>query len=120
MPVLPGETMMQLTMDYDSLQKAGSGLGSGAVIVMDETTCMVRACQRIARFYFQESCGQCTPRREVTGWMYRMVTRIGNRQAPVDVMHLLHAAPGTDRGAPPIAFGDAPASPKHGGTGRRP
>src|SRR3546814_1866944 len=66
MPVLPGETMMQLTMDYDSLQKAGSGLGSGAVIVMDETTCMVRACQRIARFYFQESCGPCTPCREGT------------------------------------------------------
>src|SRR3546814_5066090 len=88
MPVLPGETMMQLTMDYDSLQKAGSGLGSGAVIVMDETTCMVRACQRIARFYFQESCGQCTPCREGTGWMYRMVTRIVNRQATVDDLHM--------------------------------
>jgi NADH-quinone oxidoreductase subunit F len=58
------------------IQKAGSGLGSGAVIVMDETTCMVRACQRISRFYFKESCGQCTPCREGTGWMYRMLTRI--------------------------------------------
>ena len=76
MPVLPGETMMNLTMDYDALQKAGSGLGSGAVIVMDETTCMVRACTRIARFYFAESCGQCTPCREGTGWMYRVLSRI--------------------------------------------
>ncbi len=62
------------------IQKAGSGLGSGAVIVMDETTCMVRACQRIARFYYKESCGQCTPCREGTGWMYRMLTRIVERQ----------------------------------------
>ncbi|MES2859491.1 MAG: NADH-quinone oxidoreductase subunit NuoF, partial [Pseudomonadota bacterium] len=60
MPVLPAEVMLGCTMDYDSIQKAGSGLGSGAVIVMDETTCMVRACQRIARFYYAESCGQCT------------------------------------------------------------
>ena len=82
MPVLPGETMMGLTMDYDSIQKAGSGLGSGAVIVMDETTCMVRACQRIARFYFKESCGQCTPCREGTGWMYRMLTRIVDEARP--------------------------------------
>src|SRR3546814_9596981 len=94
MPVLPGETMMQLTMDYDSLQKAGSGLGSGAVIVMDETTCMVRACQRIARFYFQESCGQCMTCREGTGWMYRMVTRIVNCQAKVDDLQMLRAAAG--------------------------
>ena len=81
MPVLPAETMMACTMDYDSIQKAGSGLGSGAVIVMDETTCMVRACQRIARFYYAETCGQCTPCREGTGWMYRMLTRIVEGQA---------------------------------------
>jgi hypothetical protein len=80
MPVLPGEVMMGLTMDYDAIQKAGSGLGSGAVVVMDDTTCMVRACQRIARFYYKESCGQCTPCREGTGWMYRMLTRIVERQ----------------------------------------
>src|SRR5690606_21013093 len=94
MPVLPGETVMQLTMDYDSLQKAGSGLGSGAVIVMDETTCIVRACQRIARFYFQESCGQCTPCREGTGWMYRMLTRIVEKQATVEDLHVLRASAG--------------------------
>ena len=84
MPVLPAETMLSLTMDYDAIQKAGSGLGSGAVIVMDETTCMVRACQRIARFYFAESCGQCTPCREGTGWMYRVLTRIVEGNARQD------------------------------------
>ena len=61
MPVLPGDVMMETTMDFDALSKAGSGLGSGAVVVMDETTCMVRACTRLARFYHMESCGQCTP-----------------------------------------------------------
>src|SRR3546814_8498743 len=85
-------------MDYDSLQKAGSGLGSGAVIVMDETTCMVRACQRIARFYFQESCGQCTPCREGTGWMYRMLTRIIDGHATVDDLQMLRAAAGQIEG----------------------
>ena len=98
MPVLPAETMMSLTMDYDALQKAGSGLGSGAVIVMDETTCMVRACQRISRFYMAESCGQCTPCREGTGWMYRM----------------LRAAAGQIEGHTICAFGEAAAWPVQG------
>ncbi|MFC3715716.1 NADH-quinone oxidoreductase subunit NuoF [Luteimonas soli] len=114
MPVLPGETMMQLTMDYDSLQKAGSGLGSGAVIVMDETTCMVRACQRIARFYFQESCGQCTPCREGTGWMYRMLTRIVDKQATLDDLQMLRAAAGQIEGHTICAFGEAAAWPVQG------
>ncbi|WP_027080289.1 NADH-quinone oxidoreductase subunit NuoF [Luteimonas mephitis] len=114
MPVLPGETMMQLTMDYDSLQKAGSGLGSGAVIVMDETACMVRACQRIARFYYQESCGQCTPCREGTGWMYRMLTRIVEGQATVDDLQMLRAAAGQIEGHTICAFGEAAAWPVQG------
>lgn len=76
MPVLPGEVMMNLDMDFDDLQKAGSGLGSGAVIIMDETTCMVDALYRIAEFYMEESCGQCTPCREGTGWMVRLLHRI--------------------------------------------
>jgi NADH-quinone oxidoreductase subunit F len=75
-PVLPGDVMMELTMDYDSINKAGSFLGSGAVIVMDETTDMVKALRRISRFYFSESCGQCTPCREGTGWLLRLATRI--------------------------------------------
>ncbi|MDQ3287472.1 MAG: NADH-quinone oxidoreductase subunit NuoF [Pseudomonadota bacterium] len=114
MPVLPGETMMGLTMDYDSIQKAGSGLGSGAVIVMDETTCMVRACQRIARFYFKESCGQCTPCREGTGWMYRMLTRIVDRKATVEDLHMLRAAAGQIEGHTICAFGEAAAWPVQG------
>ncbi|MFC3549720.1 NADH-quinone oxidoreductase subunit NuoF [Lysobacter cavernae] len=114
MPVLPGETMMSLTMDYDSIQKAGSGLGSGAVIVMDETTCMVRACQRIARFYFKESCGQCTPCREGTGWMYRMLTRIVDKQATLEDLQMLRAAAGQIEGHTICAFGEAAAWPVQG------
>jgi NADH-quinone oxidoreductase subunit F len=114
MPVLPGDTMMTLTMDYDSIQKAGSGLGSGAVIVMDETTCMVRACQRIARFYYAESCGPCTPCREGTGWMYRMLTRIVEKQATLDDLNMLKAAAGQIEGHTICAFGEAAAWPVQG------
>ena len=75
-PVVPGDVMMNVNMDYDSLRKVGSALGSAAVIVMDETTCMVRVLERISRFYRSESCGQCTPCREGTGWMNRVIKRI--------------------------------------------
>jgi hypothetical protein len=74
--VVPAEIMWNTNMDYDSLKKAGSSFGTGAVIVMDETTCMVRALERLARFYMSESCGQCTPCREGTGWLDRMLKRI--------------------------------------------
>ncbi|HET7844648.1 MAG TPA: NADH-quinone oxidoreductase subunit NuoF [Xanthomonadales bacterium] len=114
MPVLPAATMMACTMDYDSLQKAGSGLGSGAVIVMDDTTCMVRACQRIARFYYAESCGQCTPCREGTGWMYRVLTRIVDGQAEAKDLELLKAAAGQIEGHTICAFGEAAAWPVQG------
>lgn len=114
MPVLPGEIMMGLTMDYDALQKAGSGLGSGAVIVMDETTCMVRACQRIARFYYQESCGQCTPCREGTGWMYRMISRVVDMRATVEDLHVLRESAGQIEGHTICAFGEAAAWPVQG------
>jgi NADH-quinone oxidoreductase subunit F len=114
MPVLPADTMMACTMDYDAIQKAGSGLGSGAVVVMDETTCMVRACQRIARFYFKESCGQCTPCREGTGWMYRMLTRIANFEATMDDLDMLRAAAGQIEGHTICAFGEAAAWPVQG------
>jgi NADH-quinone oxidoreductase subunit F len=114
MPVLPAETMMAITMDYDALQKAGSGLGSGAVIVMDETTCMVRACQRISRFYFAESCGQCTPCREGTGWMYRMLTRIVEGNAVEGDLEILRQAAGQIEGHTICAFGEAAAWPVQG------
>ena len=114
MPVLPGETMMGLTMDYDAIQKAGSGLGSGAVIVMDESTCMVRACQRISRFYYAESCGQCTPCREGTGWMYRVLTRIVDGKGTSDDLHRLKAIAGQIEGHTICAFGEAAAWPVQG------
>jgi len=114
MPVLPAATMMELTMDYDAIQKAGSGLGSGAVIVMDETTCMVRACRRISQFYFKESCGQCTPCREGTGWMYRMLTRIVDGKAELGDLDTLKAAAGQIEGHTICAFGEAAAWPVQG------
>ena len=114
MPVLPGETMMGLTMDYDSIQKAGSGLGSGAVIVMDDTTCMVRACQRIARFYFKESCGQCTPCREGTGWMWRVMERLRSGDADIGEIDMLQQVTKQVEGHTICALGDAAAWPIQG------
>lgn len=114
MPVLPASIMQAITMDYDALQKAGSGLGSGAVIVMDETTCMVNACTRIARFYYAESCGQCTPCREGTGWMYRLLQKIMAGQAKPGDLDLLESAAGQIEGHTICAFGEAAAWPVQG------
>jgi len=114
MPVLPADVMMDVTMDYDALSKAGSGLGSGAVIVMDETTCMVRACTRIARFYHMESCGQCTPCREGTGWMHRVLQRIVDGKGRHEDLHLLKSAAGQIEGHTICAFGEAAAWPVQG------
>jgi len=114
MPVLPAKIVMDVSMDFDALQKAGSGLGSGAVIVMDDSTCMVRACQRIAQFYYHESCGQCTPCREGTGWMYRMLTRIVDGEAALGDLDLLKAAAGQIEGHTICAFGEAAAWPVQG------
>ena len=114
MPVLPAENMLACTMDYDSIQKAGSGLGSGAVIVMDDTTCMVRACHRISRFYYKESCGQCTPCREGTGWMYRVLGRIVAFEASIDDLQMLKSAAGQIEGHTICAFGEAAAWPVQG------
>ena len=111
-PVVPGDVMMQTDMDYDSIAKvAGSMLGSGAVIVMNETTDMVQALRRISRFYYSESCGQCTPCREGTGWLYRMLTRIVNGQGmPEDIAKLEDVA-GKIAGRTICALGDAAAMP---------
>jgi len=114
MPVLPADVMMDITMDYDALGKAGSGLGSGAVIVMDEKTCIVRACTRIARFYHMESCGQCTPCREGTGWMHRVLQRIVDGKASHDDLNLLKSAAGQIEGHTICAFGEAAAWPVQG------
>jgi NADH-quinone oxidoreductase subunit F len=110
-PVLPGEIMMGLTMDYDSIAKAGSMLGSGAVIVMDETTCMVKVLRRIARFYYSESCGQCTPCREGTGWLYRMLTRITESQGAPEDVEKLDSVASKIEGHTICALGDAAAMP---------
>jgi NADH-quinone oxidoreductase subunit F len=109
--VLPGDIMMELTMDYDALAKAGSMLGSGAVIVMDETTCMVRALARISHFYYEESCGQCTPCREGTGWMARVIHRIEHGQGRPEDIDMLTDVAGKIEGRTICALGDAAAWP---------
>jgi len=109
--VLPGSIMMETNMDYDSLKKAGSALGSGAVIVMDDTTCMVRMLRRISRFYFSESCGQCTPCREGTGWLYRMLTRITEGKGKTADLDKLVDVANRIEGRTICALGDAAAWP---------
>ena len=110
-PVLPAEIMMETNMDFESVAEAGSLLGSGAVIVMDETTDMVRMLQRISRFYFMESCGQCTPCREGTGWLYRVLTRIVEGQGEEQDLEILEKVPGRIEGHTICALGDAAAWP---------
>ena len=114
MPVLPAEIMMQTDMDFDSLARAGSMLGSGAVVVMDETTSMVSMCRRIARFYYAESCGQCTPCREGTGWLYRMLCRIESGEGREEDIDTLLDIAGNIEGRTICAFGDAAAWPVQG------
>ncbi|OIQ99252.1 NADH-quinone oxidoreductase subunit F [mine drainage metagenome] len=110
-PVLPTEIMMECTMDYDSIAKAGSMLGSGAVIVMDESVCMVRALERLSYFYFEESCGQCTPCREGTGWLYRVVHRIEHGLGRAEDLDLLYGVTDNIMGRTICALGDAASLP---------
>ena len=111
MPVVPADVMMATDMDYDSIAKAGSMLGSGAVIVMDEDTCMVRAAERLAYFYFEESCGQCTPCREGTGWLYRILHRIEHGEGRQEDLDLLLNLADNIQGRTICALGDAAAMP---------
>ena len=110
-PVVPGHIMLEANMDYDSVQKAGSMLGSGAVVVMDDSTCMVRMLRRISRFYYAESCGQCTPCREGTGWMYRMLIRIMEGQGRSEDIDKLDDVSRKIEGHTICALGDAAAWP---------
>ncbi|WP_018875178.1 NADH-quinone oxidoreductase subunit NuoF [Thioalkalivibrio sp. ALJ1] len=110
-PVVPGDVMLKANMDFDSIAHAGSMLGSGAVIVMDETADMVKALQRISRFYFSESCGQCTPCREGTGWLYRMLTRIVEGQGRPEDLERLDDVASKIEGHTICALGDAAAMP---------
>jgi NADH-quinone oxidoreductase subunit F len=111
MPVLPAGIMMKTDMDYDSIAKAGSMLGSGAVIIMDETRCMVRSLLRLSYFYFEESCGQCTPCREGTGWLYRMVERIEHGRGRLEDLERLENVSDNIAGRTICALGDAAALP---------
>ncbi|VWX36482.1 NADH-quinone oxidoreductase subunit NuoF [Limnobacter sp. 130] len=111
MPVLPGDVMMATDMDYDSIAKAGSMLGSGAVIVMDETRCMVKSLLRLSYFYYEESCGQCTPCREGTGWLYRIINRIEHGEGRPEDLDMLNSIADNIQGRTICALGDAAAMP---------
>ncbi len=110
-PVMPAETIMDCTMDYDSLAQGGSMLGAGSVIVMDDTTCMPKVLERISYFYYEESCGQCTPCREGTGWLYRAVSRIENGRGRQEDLDLLCDVSNRIMGHTICALGDAAAMP---------
>jgi NADH-quinone oxidoreductase subunit F len=110
-PVLPADIMMDLTMDYDAIAKAGSMLGSGAVIVIDETRCMVKSLMRLSYFYYEESCGQCTPCREGTGWLYRMVKRVEDGKGTLADLDVLNDVADNIAGRTICALGDAAALP---------
>jgi NADH-quinone oxidoreductase subunit F len=110
-PVVPAEIMMATDLDYDGVAKAGSMLGSGAVIVMDDSRCMVRSLQRLSYFYMHESCGQCTPCREGTGWLWRVVDRIERGQGRPEDMDLLDSVADGIQGRTICALGDAAAMP---------
>jgi NADH-quinone oxidoreductase subunit F len=110
-PVVPAEAMLAASMDYDSLKAAGSAIGSAAVIVMDETTCMVRVLERLSRFYHMESCGQCTPCREGTGWLNRTLKRIVAGQGRREDVDMLVSVANNIEGHTICALGDAAAWP---------
>ena len=110
-PVLPASIMMECTMDYDSIAKAGSMLGSGAVIVMDDSRSMVDSLLRLSYFYMHESCGQCTPCREGTGWLFRLVERIAHGKGRMEDIDLLNSVADNIQGRTICALGDAAAMP---------
>ncbi len=110
-PVLPASVIMDCTMDYDSIAKAGSMLGSGAVIVLNDTRCMVKSLERLAYFYQHESCGQCTPCREGTGWLWRMIHRIEHGQGRAEDLDVLNSVSDNISGRTICALGDAAAMP---------
>ncbi|MCL4721796.1 MAG: SLBB domain-containing protein, partial [Gammaproteobacteria bacterium] len=110
-PVVPAAAIMDATMDYNGLKKIGTSFGTGAVVVIDETTCMVALLRRISRFYYAESCGQCTPCREGTGWLYRMLSRILDGEGRREDLGLLVDVANRIEGHTICALGDAAAWP---------
>ncbi len=110
-PVLPADIMNNCNMDYDSIAKAGSMLGSGAVIVINEDVCMVKALERLAYFYHEESCGQCTPCREGTGWLYDIIHRIEHGNGKIEDLELLDTIGNQMAGRTICALADAAVFP---------
>lgn len=110
-PIVPAQTMMHTDMDYDSISKAGSMLGSGAVIIMDDSTDLPQVLERISLFYYRESCGQCTPCREGTGWLYRLLVRINNHEATTEDLEQLDKVAENIAGRTICALGDAASMP---------
>ena len=110
-PVVKGEDMMRTNMDYESIASVGSMLGSGGVIVMDDSTCMVSVLHRISRFYYAESCGQCTPCREGTGWLYKILSNILSGKASLNDLEQLNRIAFQIEGHCICALGDAAAMP---------
>ena len=110
-PILPAAIAMECTMDYDSIAKAGSMLGSGAVIILDDTRCMVTSLKRLSYFYMHESCGQCTPCREGTGWLWRIIDRIHSGKGKSTDIDLLNSVSDNIQGRTICALGDAAAMP---------
>ncbi len=114
MPLVPAEQIIDCPMDFDGLKDLGSGLGTAAVIVMDKSTDIVRAIGRLSAFYKHESCGQCTPCREGTGWMWRVMERLRNGEAELREIDLLHSVTKQIEGHTICAFGEAAAWPVQG------
>lgn len=110
-PVLPASKVWDLKLDYESLVQTGSLLGSGAMIIMDDSTCMVDVLRRISHFYKEESCGKCTPCREGTGWLWRLVKRISQGKAEFSDIDLLDRVASNIMGHTVCALGDAAATP---------
>ena len=110
-PVVKGEDIINIPMDYESLMSIGTMLGSGGIIVMDESTCMVSVLERISRFYYAESCGQCTPCREGTGWLYKTLVKIKSGRGTQSDLDLLNRIANQIEGHCICALGDAAAMP---------
>jgi NADH-quinone oxidoreductase subunit F len=113
-PLVPAAQIMDAPMDFDGLKDLGSGLGTAAVIVMDKSTDVVRAISRISYFYKHESCGQCTPCREGTGWMWRVMERLAEGNAEVSDIDMLWDVTKQVEGHTICALGDAAAWPIQG------
>jgi NADH-quinone oxidoreductase subunit F len=113
-PLVPAEQIRKAHMDFDGLKELGSGLGTAAVIVMDKSTDIVRAISRLSYFYKHESCGQCTPCREGTGWMWRMMKRLEAGDADVSEIDMLQEVTKQIEGHTICALGDAAAWPIQG------